>query len=262
MVIILVAGQGTRLRPLTDTRPKCLVPLLGKSLLERQIHTLKQARSLPIHLVTGYCAEKLEELAPSLGYTTSRNMRYAETNMVETLFSAVSFWSGAKEDLIIAYGDIIYTLDNLNTLLACKEEIGLMIDKQWQKLWSIRLENPLDDAETLKMDSHNYIIELGKKPQSYNDIQGQYTGLIKIRHDKIKDLINFYQQLDRNALYDGKSFEQMYMTSFLQKLIDTGWKIQGACVDNGWLEVDSTTDLQNYEMLFHQGKLNELYSDI
>ena len=63
-----------------------------------------------------------------------------------------------------------------------------------------------DDAETLIMDSKCLISEIGKKPLDLNDIQGQYTGLIKIRFDKILPMVEFYNSLDRSTFYDGKNF--------------------------------------------------------
>ena len=57
--------------------------------------------------------------------------------------------------------------------MTCDDDIALMIDAKWKDLWSLRQDNPLDDAETLVMDNDGYIIELGKKPQSYEQIQGQ-----------------------------------------------------------------------------------------
>ena len=51
--LILAAGKGNRLRPLTDDKPKCLVPLFGKSLLERQINTLEDVGIVNIHIATG-----------------------------------------------------------------------------------------------------------------------------------------------------------------------------------------------------------------
>ncbi len=252
--LILAAGQGTRLRPLTNDKPKCLVPLLGKSLLERQTRTLKQAGIENIHIATGYRADQIERL----GYATSLNPRFAETNMVETLFCARAFIQ-QEGDLIIAYGDIVYQADNLQALLACDDEIALMIDMKWRDLWSLRLENPLEDAETLIMDSEGYVLELGKKPESYEQIEGQYTGLIKIRADKLEQFGGFYQRLDRAAEFDGKNFDNMYMTSFLQLLINAGWKARAVGVDNGWLEVDSVEDLDQYERMAREGSLDAFF---
>ena len=45
--------------------------------------------------------------------------------------------------------------------------------------------------------------------------------------------------MNREALYDGQSFNNMYMTSFLQYLIDCGTDIRAAFIHNGWLEVDT-----------------------
>lgn len=253
-VLILAAGQGTRLRPLTNNKPKCLVPLVGTSLLQRQVKTLKDGGIDTIHLATGFCAQQIKEL----GFKTSFNPRYAQTNMVETLFSAREFIE-QDGDLIIAYGDIVYESKNLDALLACNDEIALMIDLKWKDLWSLRLENPLEDAETLIMDKDGYVTELGKKPESYERIQGQYTGLIKIRADKIKDFVNYYDKLDRTKIYDGKDFDNMYMTSFLQQLINSGWKAKAALVENGWLEVDSVDDLEHYEQMAKDGKLDKFY---
>lgn len=254
--LILAAGQGTRLRPITNDRPKCLVPLMGISLLERQVSVLKEAGITDIHIATGYRADQIEKL----GFATSYNKEFAKTNMVESLFCAIDFIKECKEDLIIGYGDIVYQSGNLDTVLKSDEEITLMIDRNWKDLWSTRLENPLDDAETLVLDDFGYVEELGKKPEGYDKIHGQYTGLIKIRKDKIPDLIKFYSGLDRQVIYDGKDFYNMYMTTFLQLLINLGWRVKAAEVNSGWLEIDSVRDLRVYERLFHTGELDKFIS--
>jgi choline kinase len=110
------------------------------------------------------------------------------------------------------------------------------------------------------MDEDGLVKELGKKPASFNDIQGQYTGLIKIKAGRIPEMIDFYERLDKQAIYDGKQFDQMYMTSFLQLLINAGWKIKAIPVKNGWLEVDSVDDLKLYEQLYASGDLSEFFS--
>ncbi len=255
--LILAAGMGSRLRPLTDDKPKGLVPFLGTSLLQRQIATLQSCNITPIALVTGYRADKIE----ALGHPTFHNPLYDDTNMVESLFTARSFLQQAQDDVLISYGDIIYQKNNLQAVLDCEADIAVMIDEKWLDLWSVRNENPLNDAETLKMDGQGLITELGQNPQTIEEIEGQYTGLLKVSASKIADFIAFYDALDKEKSYDGRAFEQMYLTSFLQLLIDNGWQVKAAIVKNGWLEVDTVEDLSLYESLASEGKLNPLWQD-
>jgi len=248
--IILAAGQGTRLRPLTNNKPKCLIPLQGKTFLERQANVLKRAGVRDLLVVGGYRVDLIKKA----GFNCMVNPQYESTNMVDTLFRGISFIE-LGGDLIIGYGDIIYQIDNLNQVLACKDEIGVMVDHNWRRYWELRFSDPLEDAETFVTDSEGYVIELGKKADNFKRIHGQYTGLIKVREDKIKDFIDFYKSLDQNKIYDGKNFSNMYMTSFLQEIIDAGWKVKAVSVENGWLEIDSVNDLQIYEDLYKIGEL-------
>ena len=248
--IILAAGQGTRLRPLTNEKPKCLLSMQGKTLLNRQINSLKVAGIEDILIVGGYRANLIKKL----GYNCIVNPRYESTNMVATLFTGSSFFE-LGGDLIISYGDIIYQNNNLDKVLACTDEIGIMVDLNWKSYWELRFSDPLSDAETLIMDSKGYVTELGKKTDCFKRIQGQYTGLIKVREDKISKFAEFYKLLDQSEIYDGKDFPNMYMTSFLQKLIDGGWKVKAVPVRGGWLEIDSVKDLEIYNKLCESGEL-------
>ena len=252
--LILAAGQGMRLRPITDDRPKCLVPLLGLPLIEHQIRTLEAENITNIHIVTGYRSEQVE----ALGYPTTKNQDFASTNMVASLFAALPFIEQAG-DLIIGYGDIVYQRDNLRKLLDCDDDIAVMVDSNWRDYWALRFVEPLQDAETLILDPDGRITELGKKPSGYDRIQGQYTGLIKIRADRISVFVDFYRSLDRTRLYDGRDFANMFMTSLLQLLIDAGWTLRAATVAGGWLELDSVEDLRLYQSLAATGRLGRYY---
>ncbi|MDA8649724.1 phosphocholine cytidylyltransferase family protein [Alphaproteobacteria bacterium] len=254
--LILAAGEGKRLRPLTEKYPKALVTLLDRPLLHWQLDVLKAAGIKNVGLVTGYKAEQLS----GLGYPTFLNSRFGSTNMVESLFSAITFFENKTEDIIISYGDIIYQRDNLSSVLNTKGDLVVMVDLGWFDLWSLRNQNPLDDAETLKINRAGKIVEIGKKPHSLDDIQGQYTGLIKVSCKKIREFIAFYKSLDRNAEYDNRTFQKMHLTTFLQLLINAGWSIIPAPVTHGWLEVDTTEDLNLYEKLHTTGQLSSLWN--
>jgi choline kinase len=141
-----------------------------------------------------------------------------------------------------------------------KGDIVVMVDDDWFDLWSVRNENPLIDAETMKFDKFSgKITEIGKKPTRLDEIERQYTGLIKISKNKITDFLQFYDRLDRTKLYDGNTFANMYMTSLLQLLIDSNWDVVPAHVSHGWLEVDTVSDLLNYERLKKSGGLDALW---
>jgi choline kinase len=177
--------------------------------------------------------------------------------MVFTLFCAEKAIK-ANEDLIISYGDILFEPKVLSALISSDAAISVIVDRTWLNLWSERMDNPLQDAETLKLDGDR-IIEIGRKPTSYSDIQGQYIGLIKVSAEYVNDFISTWHTMDKNVKYDGKDFDNMYMTSFIQYLIDSGWDIRAAFIDSGWLEVDTVEDLQCYERMNTAGDLKKLY---
>ena len=88
--IILAAGQGTRLRPLTDDIPKCMVEVNGKPILNRQLDTLQSAGIENIIVVTGYEENKIND--PRI--TKVFNEEYASTNMLYSLLCAEDYMEG------------------------------------------------------------------------------------------------------------------------------------------------------------------------
>ena len=84
--IILAAGMGTRLRPLTNDRPKCLVEVNGVPMVERQIHFLKEKGIEDITLISGYKAEALDFLKEKYGVDIVFNDRYDTCNNINSLY--------------------------------------------------------------------------------------------------------------------------------------------------------------------------------
>lgn len=234
--IHLAAGQGTRLRPLTNDRPKPLVELGGQSLLERNIDTLTAAGVDDQLVVTGYMSERIEEL----GYDTVHNEIYDETEMVYSLFCAEDRFP-ADRDLLISYGDIIYDQSVVDAILDCTTPLCVVVDHNWKMLWDQRFEDPLSDAETLELDADGQILEIGSEPESSDDIEAQYIGLLKIRGDYIDKFARVYRELSNDGLNSGQ------MTHFIQHLIDTGWTVQSVPISGGWIEVDTIEDLMFYQ---------------
>ena len=241
--IILAAGEGSRLRPYTLDRPKCLVEVDGRSLLDRQLDVLALGNINPIMLIGGYRAEMLRRE----GIELRINSLYAETNMVWTLFCAEA---DLNSDVIVSYGDIVYSREVLRTLLRSKADISVTIDLDWEHYWRARNENPLDDAETLKLSSEGRIIEIGQKPKSLEEIEGQYMGLMKFTP-------RFFDELIKWAEQNEAILNKTDMTTLLRHFLQAGHTIKCEPAKESWFEVDTETDLNIANRWFEDGRFNE-----
>lgn len=250
--IILAAGQGVRLRPYTDERPKCLVELGGRALLSWQIASLERNGVSDITVVGGYRHKQLLEFVTKVVV----NEAYDRTNMVSSLFAADALVRAADDDLLIVYGDIVFEDHVVQAALSTDGDVAVVVDREWRRLWELRMEDPLLDAETLKLSPSGAIAELGRKPKHIGEIEGQYTGLIKVPAVRRVALSDYWRSLDRGGTYDGKSFDNMFMTSFIQSLIEANWRVMPAWITNGWLEVDTVADLDLFNMMYKDGSLD------
>jgi choline kinase len=235
--IILAAGMGTRLRPYTENLPKCLVSVSGKSLLQRQVAVLNSCGVTEIFVVGGYKAEKFEES----GFRLVLNHNWRETNMLNSLFAVEQDFD---EDLIIAYGDIVYSQHILSSLLASREDIAVAIDLNWRRYWSQRMENPELDVESLRLDMHGRIIEIGLQPRSLDEVEGQYMGLFKLSTNGWRAFRERYDALGRCGAESRLERDRMAMTSFLNRLIAQGVCIMSVLNTWAWVEVDTVSDLR------------------
>lgn len=248
--IILAAGQGTRLQPLTNNKPKCMVEFKGKAIINHILETFLVCGIDNITIITGYKNKVLESHLAEFRLNFIHNKEYKNTNMVHSLFCAEK---EMDDDLIISYSDIIFSPKILNTLINSDKSITVPIDLLWRNLWQIRMENILNDAETLKLNSDGSISEIGQKPTGFDDIAGQYMGILKIKKRNIDIIKDTYAVLGNNPV-NGRSKRKMFMTDLLQCLIDENITVDSKAVNGGWVEIDSCDDLENYNK-----HLNSLY---
>lgn len=93
--IILAAGMGTRLRPLTLTTPKPLIPVQGEPMIERQIKFLQEKGIKDIIIVTGYLNESFDYLQENYGVKLVHNDKYNEYNNLYTMYLVKEFLPSA-----------------------------------------------------------------------------------------------------------------------------------------------------------------------
>ena len=80
-VIILAAGEGNRLKPLTNDTPKCLVKLFGKSLLDWQLDLFQNLHINDITIVKGYLQEKIKKYPPNYLHDSWKDFLYWDTEL-------------------------------------------------------------------------------------------------------------------------------------------------------------------------------------
>ena len=253
-IIILAAGQGTRLRPHTDDRPKCMVEINGKSIIERQLSVMQSCgiEEKDITIVTGYRNDVLKKRLENRRIHIIVNDAYESTNMVCSLMCAEDLMK-SEEDIIISYGDIIYNESVFRKILDAEDEMSVIVDDGWYEYWSKRCENPLDDAETLMFDKESFLTEIGQKTTELSKVQSQYIGLMRFKGNGLKALLDISGKAKKRS-DEGKplwrterNYSKMYMTDLLQGLIDEGNRLRAVHIHRGWFEVDDCDDLKLVE---------------
>lgn len=228
--VILAAGRGSRMGGLTDDRPKAMVELHGRPLILWQLEALRAGGATEVAVVRGYLGDRIRAEATAF----IDNPRWAETNMVSSLLCARDWLAGGG---IVAYADLIYGPEPIRALAGTAAAIAITYDTQWLDLWSRRFADPLTDAETFAVDAGGRITDIGRKPASLAEVQGQYMGLLRF------SAIGWKQVTDYLDALAPAEVDRLDMTGLLRRLIGAGIAVAGLPVAGGWGEVDSAADL-------------------
>ena len=246
--IILAAGMGTRLRPMTQDLPKCMAIVLnGKTLLETQMETLQSCGIREIAVVRGYKAEKI--IPPGIRYHS--NPQYQTTNILHSLFAAEQELDG---EVLVSYSDIWYEEAVVKRLLRCEKEIALGVDIDWKEYYLGRKEHPIEEAENVIFNSSNEVLKIGKIGAGKEEVHGEFIGMMKLTRRGCEILKRHYHQAKQ--LYDGKpfqraqSFRQAYLTDLLQEMADLGVPVHCEIIGSGWKEIDTIEDFRKARAVF------------
>lgn len=235
--LLLAAGRGSRLGEKTSHKPKCLVELAGKPLLEWQLKALRDCGISSIAIVRGYQREQIT----GDGLEFFENDRWDITNMVSSLLCASSWL--LESPTIVSYTDIVYPASFISELSKSSDDIVVGYLKDWLPLWSKRFANPLEDAEGFKIAASGTLVSIGKRKPAIHEVEGQYAGLFFLSPKGFSKIRNFLSALPLETV------DKLDMTTLFQKLIEQGVEIKTRCLEGPWLEVDSESDLKLYEEL-------------
>jgi L-glutamine-phosphate cytidylyltransferase len=242
--VILAAGRGSRMANLGEDRPKCLVQLAGKPLIERQIAALRHGGADEIGIVRGYRAEMIDYA----GFHFFANHRWAETNMVMSLVTAAEWLRSGP--VIVSYGDIFYHGEVVRGLSSTAGDLVIAYDRAWRQLWSRRFADPLTDAETFRIDSNGRLLEIGGKATDIEDVTGQYMGLLKFTPRAWSTIETLLHELEPATR------DRLDMTALLRRLLhQKQFTVNTYPTDGQWGEIDNPEDVALYEDMARTGEL-------
>lgn len=243
-IVILAAGKGSRLGSITKKIPKTLVTICEKPIIDYQLEVLDAAgiEEKDIIVLCGYKEKVLRERYKERDIQFISNVEYENTNMVYTLMCIKDLLK-REDEVIVCYGDIIYDISVFEKVYEACDPISVVVDTGWKAYWEERFSNPLEDAESLRIDGKDNIISIGQKVETIEEIQAQFIGLIKLKGDGLKQICEYYERIKKKENVCTGSFRNMYMTDFLQGLVNDNIKIRAIKIKRKWYEVDSAEDI-------------------
>ncbi|XOB42200.1 MAG: sugar phosphate nucleotidyltransferase [Candidatus Nealsonbacteria bacterium] len=226
--LILAAGIGSRLRPITNEIPKCLTDVNGKTIIERQIDALLVNGLDEIFIVVGYKKEKVQSLLnekySAINIHLIDNLDYESTNNLYSFYLAKPFLLG--HDFILMNGDVIFDAEILKDLLNSPHENIIPVEKGGF------------NEESMKIVVENDVVKDISKKITKNDAFGISIDVYKFSNQtsgklfqKAKEII--FDQGQKNL------WNEVVIQSILNEVefypLDIGSKY--------WIEIDNHKDL-------------------
>lgn len=236
--IILAAGVGSRIRPLTDSCPKSLLMVAGKPILERMIGHIQTCGITEVIFVLGYINDQIEEFVrvkfPDLNAHFILNDRFEETNTGYSLMLTKTAIGDAR--FVKFDADVVFDIEILRTLIASPFDNCLCIDRDIQL-----------DAEEVKvmLGDNNRVVQASKTVNPAKAV-GESIGIEKISSDTARRL---FEQLD--LMMGEPANHQAYYEAAYERLIGNDVPFHTVDITGlNWTEIDTHEDFHAANRMF------------
>lgn len=252
--IIMAAGFEIDLLPLIEDKPKALLDVKGKTILDRQVESLNHCGIKDIVVIRGY---KKEMIALT-------NLRYYDNDRFEKTGELYSLFCAEKEidgRVILLYSDIVFDEGILEKLLKSEGDIVLVVDRAWNDYLDKGAEkiqratdlvvtaSPIlpENYRYLPGDQEDHVKRIGQTIPRH-EAHGEFIGMMMLSPEGAGLLKKVYGDLSKNGeirkFHESPSLEKASLTDMIQELILRD--IPVTCIDiyKGWLEIDTFGDYQ------------------
>jgi phosphoenolpyruvate phosphomutase len=249
--VVIAAGSGKSLLPLTQDRPKCMLDIKGRTVLERQLETLRACGISEIAVVRGYRKETV--VAP--GARLYDNDAYEETGELASLFAAEPELQGR---FVFLYSDVLFERAVLEKVLRAPGDIVIAVDRAWvdQRDRLLPLAKPVDLVVTsdpprashraLGDEAVDRLLRIGQRVPP-DAAGGEFIGLAAFSArgaELLRETYGRARAAGAAPFHEAESVRQAAFTDALQALVDADHPVTCVSTYKGWLEIDTFDDYQ------------------
>ncbi len=212
--VVLAAGLGTRLEPVTSDLPKCMLPLAGKPVLEHILLGIKDAGIRDIVLVVGYKKESIKGYFGG-GRRWGLRIRYVEQRVRLGTAHAIGL-TGIKEDFLALNGDTLYSAEDIKRIVGSYYGVTMLGVK--------RVDEPSQYGVVRVVNG--YVKEIVEKPKKY--ISDLVNVGLYVFTPKIFDVIKRTEKSKRG---------EYEITSSIGLLLKEGEKVKALRITGRWSDI-------------------------
>lgn len=252
--VIVAAGFEPDLLPLIKDRPKAMLDIRGKSILERQIETLNACGIKDVVVVRGYKKEAFTLTIPRY----YDNDDYEDTGELHSLFRAEPELRGGR--VVVLYSDVLFDQGVLEKLLKADGDVNIVVDRAWYDHQRNGLvpERPYQDLVVterppsggyryLPAEASSRVVRIGHDlPREECD--GEFIGLMMLSPEGCEAVRRAYAEARQGdpegAYHEAPRLRQAKLTDLLQDLIGRGTDLHSVDIYKGWAEIDTFEDYQ------------------
>ncbi len=227
--LVLAAGQATRLRPITDGLPKCLLEVGGRSLLAHLLSALAGHGIADVLIVTGYRRRQIEapvrsmDVDPPLAVRLAENPRYAQTNNLYSVWVTREALVGSP--FVILYADILFDPEILKRCLEGPGEICLAVSREL-----------FEESKKVKSEGDRVLGVSKSVPLA--DATGTFLGIARF---SAPGGVLFYAEVEELVR---QSATDQYFTAAVERLIAKGVPVHCSVTSGlSWIDIDGPEEL-------------------
>jgi choline kinase len=230
--IVLAAGPGRRLQPLTDDLPKTLLPLAdGRTILDLALANLSSVGIEDVVVVTGFAGDRVDERRRELEERNDVQLELVFNEHAEEWNNAYSLWlarAAFAEGAILVNGDTVHPASVEERLLTARGP-GVLL--------AVDMEKPLGEEEMKVRLAEDGTLQTVSKEVDPETAEGEYIGVTLIEAEAAEPLAEALEATWRRDPSD-------YYEDGFQELVDRGGKVHVAAIGSvEWVEVDNHEDL-------------------